>query len=63
MKQPTPEHETRRRKDCETCAYFQHEKDTPFGECRRHAPKLEGFPRAFEYWWCGEWQDSRTTSR
>ncbi|WP_305064724.1 hypothetical protein [Methanococcoides sp.] len=27
------------------------------GECRKHAPSLEGFPETDVDTWCGEWED------
>lgn len=57
---------------CKTCRYWQQDADNPVaGNCQRRAPQpvsLDpiqskqvvhvGWPRTFEYDWCGEWVTS-----
>lgn len=44
---------------CASCMWFVPKKRKPFkpqnlGRCRRHAPRLEGFPAVFKTDWCGD---------
>jgi len=36
---------------CHTCMYFV-PKDNTLGRCRRHAPRIEGWPAVYEKDWC-----------
>jgi len=38
---------------CHTCMYFV-TKEKTLGRCRRHAPRIEGWPAVYEQDWCGD---------
>ncbi|GGA31956.1 hypothetical protein GCM10007416_00620 [Kroppenstedtia guangzhouensis] len=38
---------------CVTCRFYVSKEDN-IGRCRRHAPKLEGFPAVYPSDWCGD---------
>jgi len=38
---------------CHTCMYFV-TKEKTLGRCRRHAPRIEGWPAVYEKDWCGD---------
>lgn len=38
---------------CQTCMWYA-PKSPQIGRCRRHAPRLEGYPAVFPVDWCGD---------
>lgn len=39
---------------CATCIWYVEKQATVLGRCRRHAPKLSGWPAVYETDWCGD---------
>ena len=41
---------------CFSCRFYCTSAEKDMGECRRSAPSINGWPKAFDDGWCGDWE-------